>query len=222
MLKLIEQLPLLDISLKYFKKCNEIINLQKNIITCLTLIITSCSAGDSREITESSENAVSYVTSINETSRQRVAYSLLTAEERLYLWNEQLNDILEKEDLTKEQSELIISLQNELTVDIFADYDNDKKSNFKNIFVPTFLEDAQVIFSAGTIYRFFYVFTKSDGSSGGGGGGGDEKACDCNQGSMFGCGSTNDCADSSTCEDTSWGCGFMLGWGCNGLCNWSN
>ena len=76
--------------------------MKKILITCLTLIIISCSAGDSSEITESSENAVSYFTSINETSRQRVAYSLLTAEERLYLWNEQLDDILEKEDLTKE------------------------------------------------------------------------------------------------------------------------
>lgn len=157
---------------------------------------------------------------------QKVGYRLLNEEEKLTFWKERMNQFLQDEHLNSHQKELIEEFRDRLSAPIFSDTQNDEQEYFKNIFVPNFLERIKNKFSFDEIEFIFYsarpanllTVAPIDGGSTGGGNG-DRKKCNCNQGSLFGCGASRNCRDSKTCDIVFNDCGFAWVFDCDGLCN---
>ncbi|KAF2519000.1 bacteriocin fulvocin C-related protein [Flavobacterium salilacus subsp. salilacus] len=145
---------------------------------------------------------------------ERTAYLLLNASEKLVYWQTKLSDfIVEDRELSTAEINLIEEVKAAIDVDVFEDITNDKQEYFKNIFVPDFLDRVDDVMPTSKVENLFYGYTPSLGSA--------KKKCNCNQGSMFGCGASNHC-DERVCKKKSRGCGFMFLWECNGICSYTD
>lgn len=151
-----------------------------------------------------------------EDDAQRVTYGLLNENEKLAVWQESLNLHLQDTSLNSDQKDLIQELIDELSAELFSDKTSPVKEGFKNIFVPDFLSRVETKFTVEQAETYFYRLP-------------DQivkpspepvliKTCNCNKGSMFGCGAGNDCKDKKCSEPEKNDCGFLWMWECNGLC----
>ena len=107
-------------------------------------------------------------------------------------------------------------LRENLTASIFSNSKNDEKEYFKNIYVPNYLKKVEKVFSVEEIELIFYSLKIAGEELAPANPGGD-KFCDCNKGSLFGCGTSQNCRSSKCTAETD-GCGFLWAWECNGLC----
>lgn len=158
------------------------------------------------------------VTKLSNVDAKKISFRLLNASEKFIFWKERFDLVLKNEQLNLYQKELISDLQKNLSVAVFSEKDSDYKAYFKNIFVKNYLVKVQSSFSRDEIERLFYSSespaysdntTRNDGYL---------KKCDCNIGSLFGCGASSSCTVSCT-DSSSSGCGFIWAWECNGKCS---
>lgn len=194
--------------------------MKKFIFICIaTLAIFSCSTDEVSEVNTLKVESVLRIK--NDEDLQRISYGLLNENEKMRAWNSKFSTLLEQKELNSKQKELIKELQNNLAVSVFSDSKNDEKEYFKNIFVAKFLKKIEKEFTLNQANDIFYSLAN----------GGEpeddpsillppdfKKDCNCNQGSLFGCGASQNCKI-RTCEGLTKGCGFLWAWECNGLCN---
>ena len=105
------------------------------IVSLALFNLISCS--DNNEIERTSSNKrISQVLNEKNYTTQKIMYSLLNEEEKLKIWNDKIENILQKNNLTKEQSDLIYELKNNISLNLFNDGErNDEREIFKSIFV---------------------------------------------------------------------------------------
>lgn len=191
------------------------------LIASLALFnLISCS--DNNEIEENSSNKrISQVLNEKNYTTQKIMYSLLNEEEKFKIWNDKIENILQKNNLTKEQSDLIYELKNNISLNLFKNGErNDEREIFKTIFVKNFLKKTVNVFSEDFIVSNFYYITDNSSKVDGGGEFVDLPNCTCNKGSMWSCGgnSSFECKSSNKCTSTTSGCGFFGLFECNGRC----
>lgn len=190
----------------------------KNLLVIVILFtIISCSNENPHENSnlDVSNKKIETVLKLTNVDDQRIAFGLLNENEKAKLWSDKLNSILEKNELSFEQKSLILDLQEKLNNAVFTNNNSEYKEYFKNIFTKKYLEKLKYSFSPNEIENYFYnlnsnrvIEKKGD--------------CDCNQGSLFGCGASNDCKNRTCPNATPTGCGFLWAWECNGLCALTN
>jgi hypothetical protein len=194
----------------FFKKNN-----LHNIKIIFGVVFLLCSlfscTEDKSESKINSNVIVSSIKKINNIDEQRIAFNLLNSEEKLLVWSDKLNLILEDPNINNAQKTLIIELKNNLKPCCFKDETNDEKEYFKNIYVVNYLKEIDKVFTREQIEKIFYNlydYRIADNT---------KKSCNCNKGSLFGCGASASCKN-KTCTDSNSGCGFMWAWECNGIC----
>jgi hypothetical protein len=178
------------------------------------LLFFSCSKDDA------TSSKVASVLSINDSAEQKVEYSLLNSNEKFIIWDNKINSLLEDNSLNEEQKDLIKELKNNIKPKYFEKSTNDEKEYFKNIYVKNYLKKIDKVFNRDQINSIFYSINIKRGNI--------QNAisdtsryspritCDCNRGSLFGCGDS--CTITICGNPTPDGCGFMWGWECNGGC----
>ena len=190
-----------------------------SLIASLALFnLISCS--DNNEIEETSSNKrISQVLNEKNYATQKIMYSLLNEEEKFKIWSYKIDNILQKNNLTKEQSDLIYELKNNLSLNLFKDGErNDEREIFKTIFVKNFLKKTINVFNEDFIVSNFYYITENSSKVAGGGEFGDLPDCTCNIGSMWSCSGSFECKETNKCADTTSGCGFLTFFECTGRC----
>jgi len=186
------------------------------LIASLALFnLVSCS--DNTEIEEiSSNNRISQVLNEKNYATQKIMYSLLNEEEKLKIWNDKIENILQKNNFTKEQSDLIYELKNNISLNLFKDGErNNEREIFKTIFVKNFLKKTVNVFSEDFIVSNFYYINENTAKVAPIG---DLSDCTCNIGSMWSCSGSFECKDTNKCADTTSGCGFLTMFECTGRC----
>lgn len=188
----------------------------KLVAVFCALLFFSCSNDDATSL------KVASVLSIKDYAEQKVEYSLLNANEKFTVWDNKMNSLLEDNSLNEVQKDLIKELKNNIKPKYFEKSTNDEKEYFKNIYVKNYLKKIDEVFNRDQINSIFYSISIKQGNI--------QNAlsetsryaprisCDCNKGSIFGCGSSDSCTISSCENPTSSGCGFLWGWECNGGC----
>ena len=142
--------------------------------------------------------------------------------EKFKIWDDKIDNILEKNDITKEQSDLIYELKSRLSINLFKDIkSNDEKEIFKTIFLKNFLKKSINVFSEDFIYDNFYSISSNINyiAAPGEPDEGELPGCTCNRGSIWSCvGASFECKSTNKCSDTTTGCGFFTMFECNGRC----
>lgn len=186
------------------------------LIASLALFnLVSCS--DSNEIDEISRNKrISQVLNEKNYATQKIMYSLLNEEEKFKIWNDKIENIIQNNNLTKEQSDLLYELKNNISVNLFKDREkNDEREIFKTIFVKNFLKKTINVFSEDFIVSNFYYINYDTAKLAPIG---DLPDCTCNIGSMWSCSGSFECKETNKCADTTSGCGFLTFFECTGRC----
>ncbi|RTY95900.1 bacteriocin fulvocin C-related protein [Flavobacterium sp. GT3R68] len=182
-----------------------------------SLAMFSCSTNDIDNKDNVSDKVnlikIKNVLEINDAISKRVAYRLLNQSEKLKLWNDKLELVLANNNLNSKQKQCIVELQKELKVSVFNNGNDDYKAYFKNIFVKKYLIKIQSSFTMSDIEAIFYNPDSNIIS-----GGGSNDKCNCNKGSLVGCGASGSCEDKRCPDATATGCGFLWAWECNGKC----
>lgn len=197
----------------------------KKVIFCLIAslaLFNLVSCSDNNDIEEVSNNKrISQVLNEKNYATQKIMYSLLNEEEKFKIWNDKIDNILLKNNLTKEQSDLIYELKNNLSLNLFKDKEiNDEREIFKTIFVKNFLKKTIGVFTEEFIVdnfynvssRIEYIADPGDPDNG------ELPGCTCNRGSMWSCSGSFECKSTNKCSDTTSGCGFLTMFECNGRC----
>ncbi|MCD0472629.1 bacteriocin fulvocin C-related protein [Flavobacterium sp. JAS] len=209
--------------------------LTKNLILTLTIcLMTSCSEDSTVEslpVSIKSQLKISKVLGEKNEENQKIAYVLLSSEEKYSLWSNKYDELLNDRThlksqgiiLNDEQQELIEELKNKITKKIFEDKDSDEKAYFKNIYTPDFLKRAKKDFTKEQLGIIFFklsapnsnttlkqLSTSRIANS--------EENCDCNIGAIFTCQWGADRCNEASCEIKSNACGFLGLWECNGMC----
>lgn len=145
-------------------------------------------------------------------------YSLLNEEEKFKIWNDKIENIIQNNNLTKEQSDLLYELKKNISINLFKDREkNDEREIFKTIFVKNFLKKTVNVFTEDFIINNFYYL--SENSARAIIGNADELPdCTCNIGSMWSCSGSFECKETNKCADTTSGCGFLTFFECTGRC----
>lgn len=185
------------------------------IVSLALFNLISCS--DNNEIERTSSNKrISQVLNEKNYTTQKIMYSLLNEEEKLKIWNDKIENILQKNNLTKEQSDLIYELKNNISLNLFKDGErNDEREIFKSIFVKNFLKKTVNVFSEDFIVSNFYYINENTAKAVPID---DLSDCTCNIGSMWSCSGSFECKDTNKCADTTSGCGFLTMFECTGRC----
>jgi hypothetical protein len=182
------------------------------ILTFASLFLLSCSNDDSKE-SFVNESQIKAMMKINDSDDQKLAYGLLNEYEKATVWKEHFTDLLLNDaTLTQDQKDIIEEVSGEITHELFSDDMNDTKAAFYAIIAPGFLLDIQVAFPVWKAEKVFHTLNAYAGGSG------STKTCNCNQGSMFGCGATNDCGSTKCDEPSKNDWGFLWMYPCDGLC----
>jgi PBP1b-binding outer membrane lipoprotein LpoB len=117
--------------------------MKKIIFICaVTLGMLSCSSEQAnvKDAEEVSVLKIENVQRINSDEElQKVAYRLLNENEKFVFWKDRFDLLLQEDEFTSSQKQLISELQNNLTVSLFSDIINDDQEYFKNIYIPHFL-----------------------------------------------------------------------------------
>lgn len=170
---------------------------------------------------------------IKNSREQKVAYNVLTQNERYFLWVNKLNSILDGElynevlDLDSDKRKLINEVLEIINADMFSKEPNSSLQYFKQIFIPDFLKRCQKSFTKTEISMIFgeldkinisdyslKTLSKSmnyDPEYG-------NEECNCNTTSAVTCYSFPENCKELDCLLQSLGCGFMLAFECDGLC----
>lgn len=153
-------------------------------------------------------------------SEQKVEYSLLNQKEKFIIWNRKMSTLLNSSNLNETQKQLVQELQDNIKPVFFDKKSNDEKEYFKNIFVKNFLLKIDKNFNRKQINNLFYSVTNNETSA-------DlsETAasipamnCNCNLGSLFGCGTISSCKKVICTNLIEANCGFLWAWDCDGGC----
>lgn len=154
----------------------------------------------------------------------------MNKQEKLTLWKQKLNTILKSKLLTKNQLNVILTIEKSLKPALFVK-DSDELEYFKNVSVPHYLKLLKEEFTVEEIGSIFYsvkplpdgklIFFKDNDVK-------NKKKvlsrpnapCNCNKNSMFSCRWLNsDSCETSRCDEDFSGCGFIWAYECNGICN---
>ncbi|RZK10942.1 MAG: hypothetical protein EOO46_08715 [Flavobacterium sp.] len=208
--------------------------MKKFIFICIVAMgMLSCSTDQTNDANLNEADALkmeSVLKSNGDQESQKVVYRLLNENEKFLLWKNRFDVLSQESQLKASQRVLFRELRDRLKVSFFSDTGNDEKEYFKNIFVPNYLERLEDEFTFNEINLVFYSLNAYSISPGRinelqefdpndrGSSGDAAKDCNCNKGSLFGCGASQSCG-SRTCESSSTGCGFLWAWECNGNCN---
>jgi hypothetical protein len=150
------------------------------------------------------------VSEMKEQETKKVAYLLLNDEEKFIFWSDHLSEASNDEELSDDQQHLFSVLIKNLKTEVFSERDNDYKSYFKDIFVKNYLVELQKKFTRSEIEDIFYNAGNLIAP---------RNNCNCNRGSMFGCGTSGNCYGAcNTNTITNSGCGFLWAWECNAKC----
>ncbi len=139
----------------------------------------------------------------------RIAFKMMSAQERLEFWQQELANALVNAEYSTEEKALIVELQGVLKTECFTNDSNTYKEYFKGIFTPDFLSRVEKK-GGGRLPNLFFGLSFAPDKT---------KDCNCNQGSLFGCGPNCEDKKCSVDRDDTTGCGFLWAWECNGLCS---
>ena len=166
------------------------------------------------------KSAVSQIINMTE-SDQKTAYRLLNNHEKAYLWNNKFLNFKSNELLNKEQENFVNDLIALIKPDLFV---VDSKSNieFRTTLVKKISATAKKLFGTGNAQNLL----ASISSNGRGtitpnlvGDGGELNKCKCSTESNY-CDPLAPCDEQtdSVCKHTTFGCGALLLFSCNGKC----
>lgn len=143
------------------------------MLSLVALLTLSCS--DQEDISSGNESyirnknnnismiKISKTLEMKDENEKKLAYSLLNVQEKLFIWDNKIDVLIEdnllygvKIDLDQKQKEFLLNFKNNLKLEIFSKKVNDKKEYFKNVYVPDALEEAKVLFKND--YLFGMVF----------------------------------------------------------------
>lgn len=196
---------------------------RQGLLIILTLLMAfSCK----KETSESGidQLMVSEFKTLQTREQQKVAYPLLGADEKYYLWHEHISGFVGSNSLTQQQNDHLKKLLDELRPEFFASAPT-VNEDFRT-FSADWLKTAATLFRRSellpiinsitlpTIKTVTGVDTKADLAGG----------CDCNVASdtftVCGMWETEKCRSSSTtsCRASMEGCGFLWTDSCNGAC----
>lgn len=183
----------------------------------LSLCFIAISCSKSEENSELDNNMmsskVSNVLNENSTPEKKLMYSLLNKDEKKIFWIKTLETIISKNNLNKNQINLINELKNNINSDIFNESsNNDKREIFKNRYVNEFINKAKVLFTHNQINSIFFDANSKLYDS--------TPVCNCNGGSIFACGDSYQCKETS-CKLKVHDCGFLWMFDCDGECKTS-
>lgn len=182
------------------------------ILTSLFLVLNSCSKED--ELTNESERSVNMDKIENvlilKGQGQKIAYRMLNANEKLFIWEDKLSNLLSSNDLNSSQISYIKELQNTLKVENF-NLTNQKSAYYKEYLVKM-KKIGYTLFSPKEMVSYFSNLNSNI----------NQKYqepprihCGCSTADDW-C-VTGDCY-SFYCTTADAGCGWWLGEDCNGFC----
>ncbi len=164
---------------------------------------------------------VAKLESFNELSvgEQRVAFSLLSINEREVTWQSHVQDFIDNKKLSKAQLNVVLDLKKIITPEVFGSED---KTSLKEI-EGKWLDEALKVFTEQEIYQLAYTLESHNNLSlrkleaqvmteGG------EVDCTCNkESSIHSCGTGDDCSKTN-CDYQTTGCGWFWNNPCNAAC----
>lgn len=194
------------------------------------ILISSCSEDaiqESEFAVANSDYKVEQILEMPASVDQKLAYSLLSKNQKQELWNKKINQILVSDRLVLngKQKDLLNELLNKINnnVDVFGQDKNEYSDYFKYVYVPDFIKRSEKLFTNDQILSMFSNFSSIDvnyiqqnriGDAPIG-----EKECNCNESSAISCTfNTVDCVKGG-CRETIASCGFLGFFECNGRCD---
>ena len=196
--------------------------MKKIILTLLMIILSLTSCTYNNELENNIENSkIKAVFYEKNASNQKIMYNMLNKEEKLKLWEEKIENVLQKNNLNEDQLILINDLKDNLSANLFDNKSfNNEKEIFKSIYVKEFLKKSINVFEEDFIVTNFYSLSSNgyylgepDAPENG-----ENPDCSCNTTSMWSCAASFECKTSRNCSDTAGGCGFLGMFECNGRC----
>lgn len=187
------------------------------------LTIISCSQNDLNRDSNLSVNTSKINQVLNEkvSEIQKLMYSSLNPEEKLFIWNRKISVLLNDEKLNTQQKELLTELKNNLTSDVFdQNVENYNRTIFKTVYSVEFLEKANELFNKEYILKSFYELTSMQSSV-------NFKSvtsnCNCSKASAVTCalGGTQESpliCGTAKCKVKSESCGWLWQYDCDGQC----
>jgi hypothetical protein len=197
----------------------------KKKLLLIAIILFSLISCTQSEVPDNNLDSSKIARMLNEDDKSAriLMYSLLNKEEKFQIWNNQISDIISKENLSSKQLELIIDLKERINIKLFdSSIHNYEREIFKTIYVSVFLSQAKEIFEYNFIYQKFFnvgsetsfISSRLNGQESIG-----IQYCVCNDESAFSCNwNTDKCSKSNNCRKTKEGCGFLWSYECNGRC----
>lgn len=198
--------------------------MKKILLTTLAvfgLFLASCSNDN-----EQADGKINYAqiksvltTEFETVEDERMAFTLLSNEEKAALWQDKLSSIISEDNLNTDQTALMEELLVKITPEIW-DRNNPYHDYFTNIYLPDVIQQASLLFADGpmTVY-FFRVGRQTLGFSPGGIGG--VSSCNCLQAEVtqWDCGVFNSSTCGiSKCKEVD-GCGALNTSFCDGRCS---
>lgn len=151
---------------------------------------------------------------------QKLAYRMLSVNERHTIWDQKMKSILENKSLSETQFNFVRNLKTELRPEYFEKNISERNpelySSFKQL-----QNEAEQIFNPNELRNYFgninAVESASDLDIIDDPGSGGDRDCNCNKGTDIFCPWTSTC-EGIQCKDSESGCGWFWADPCNGVC----
>lgn len=217
------------------------------LLFLITFFLFNCSSdADSLEniIDDESIIELEKVAEMKSQNERKLAYRLLSDEEKFYLWDNKLSKLINENylygiyiDLTEDEKSLLKEIKGQIELSFFNDSQSDKKAFFKNVYIPQFIDKSKETFSNKYLIGFifydismpiskkidinnlndliqYYQSSRELTPIGGGGG----NSCDCDTDAFFSCKWGDDYCVASSCSTVHTDCGFLWLSDCDGIC----
>lgn len=145
---------------------------------------------------------------------QKLAYRMLSSDERYAVWNHKFKSVLEKENLNEAQLDFVLNLKRELRPEYFESDLSETNVELYDRF-QVFKKEAIKLFEKEELKSYFSNINVEVGDEEGGGSG--KRDCNCNKNASLFCPWTSTC-EGISCNESSSGCGWFWQDPCNGVC----
>ncbi|MDI9364602.1 MAG: bacteriocin fulvocin C-related protein [Flavobacterium sp.] len=125
-------------------------------LICFSVIL-SCTKSDS-DIQKVDENAISSVMQLKTVAQIKNAYALLNSSEKVELWNRHFNYFTQSQNLSKDQTNFIISLKKQWLKNDLFDKSSTRLVDF-NLALPGIKYKAQQLFGVSDTYTLLFDLT---------------------------------------------------------------
>lgn len=146
---------------------------------------------------------------------QKLAYSMLSGNERHAVWDHKLESILENKSISEAQLNFVLNLKRELRPEYFESNLSERNVQLHNRF-RVFEKEAIQLFSKEELNHFFgslnnvQEFEEQEIEP-------DDRSCNCNKNASLFCPWTSTC-EGIRCNKSDSGCGWFWSDPCDGVC----